>query len=144
MYVHQVCSLRKSTVHLSLSVHRNNINLAVIPLENNTDLSPLLQLIPNNVRNVLQIPRTLIFNDGVESACRIALRLRAQLPESISVIDPDIIIQVYHGCDKAKKSKTLSDIRSGRCRIAIFTDAFGLGDDIRDITRVIQCGIDEN
>jgi hypothetical protein len=37
----------------------------------------------------------------------------------------------------------LTDLESGRCRIVVCTDAFGLGVDISNIERIIQWGVDE-
>ena len=54
------------------------------------------------------------------------------------------MIQTFFGSiDEKKKRKTLSDLQSGKCRIVVCTDAFGLGVDISNIENVIQWGVNE-
>jgi len=144
-YVHEVCNLRPRTMRFIMSCRRDNINLAVCPIKSHDDLNPLLDLIRPETRDFLSIPKTIIFHDGIEGGQRIADALRARLPSELSAArDPHETIQMFFGSiDEKTKKKTLSDLESGKCRIVICTDAFGLGVDISNIERVIQWGVDE-
>jgi hypothetical protein len=151
-YVHEVCQLRSLTVRFHLSCRRNNINIAVCPIASVADLMPLCELIPAEVPDLPTIPKTVIFHDGIDRGQEIADALRARLAScmvpppsgTVPLPPPNVMVQLfYSSLDDEAKKKTLDDIRSGKCRIAICTDAFGLGVDIRDIRRVIQWNVDE-
>ena len=143
-YIHEVCNFKRSTVLFSLSTHRDNINIIVVSINNCNDIQPLCDLIPDSCRDILAIPKTLIFVDNIDLAKDIAVALRARLPNGVSGIPSDILIRTYWGSiDEEKKKATHSDIKSGRSRITICTDAFGLKVNIKDIQWVIQWDVNE-
>jgi Lhr-like helicase len=124
---------------------RDNVNMMVCPVSNTRDLSPLLTLLPvTSARDLLSIPKTIIFHDGIEGGQRIAAALRSNINQGLEVAhDRSVLVQMFYGSiDEPKKRQMLLDLRSGHCRIVICTDAFGLGVDIGDIKWVIQWGID--
>lgn len=144
-YVHEVCNLRPRTMRVIRSCRRDNINLMVCPINSPHDLTTLLDLIHLENKDILGIPKTIIFYDGIDGGQRIADALRLRIPPELSAErDPNEIIQMFFGSiDEKRKRKTLSDLESGKCRIVICTDAFGLDVDISNIQRVIQWGVDE-
>ena len=141
-YVHKVCKLKDKTIFFNLSTRRDNINIAVIPTINDTTYQPLIDLIPENIRDPHEIPKTLIFVDDINMAKSIADTLRAKLPSLLQNKPPEVLIRTYWASiDDAKKTRTYNNIRNGTARIAVCTDAFGLGINIPDIERVIQWGV---
>jgi superfamily II DNA/RNA helicase len=125
---------------------RNNVNMMICLISNARDLTPLLNLIRiDTAKNLLAIPKTIIFYDGIEGGQRIAAALRSNInPELASSYNRRVLVQIYFGTvDEPKKKQILSDLISGVCRIVICTDAFGLRVNIGDIQWVIQWSIDE-
>jgi hypothetical protein len=91
----------------------------------------------------LQIPKTLVFHDDIDNAQVIFEALRRRLPRSVNGVPSDTIVRLFYGSiDEQMKTQALSDIISGRTRITICTDAFGVGVNVKDITRVIQWHVD--
>src|SRR6266496_3268858 len=72
-YIHEVVSLQWSTVLFSLSNRRDDINIMVVPFDGPHDIAPLRGLVTESIHDLLHMPKTLIFLDGVESAQRINL-----------------------------------------------------------------------
>jgi superfamily II DNA/RNA helicase len=70
--------------------------------------------------------------------------LQSNINQGLTVTpDGSVLVQMFYGSiDESKKRQILSDLQSGRCRIVICTDAFGLRVDIGDIKWVIQWSID--
>jgi superfamily II DNA helicase RecQ len=144
-YAHEICNLQRPSMRFIRSMSRDNVNMMVCPVSNMRDLSPLLTLLPvTSARDLLAIPKTIIFYDGIEGGQRIAAALRSNINQGLAAApDRSVFVQMFYGSiDEPKKRQMLSDLRSGRCRIVICTDAFGLGVDIGDIKWVIQWGID--
>ena len=94
-YVHEVCNLKRPTVLFSLSTRRDNINITVVPINNCNDIQPLCDLIPDSCRDILAIPKTLIFVDNIDLAKDIAVALRSRLLNEVSDIPFDILIRTY-------------------------------------------------
>lgn len=118
-YVHEVCHLQRGTLRFSLSVRRNNINTMVVPVDGD-DIQPLSDLIPEGVRDLLQIPKTLVFHDNIDAAITIAIALRARLPPHIASVPPETVVRVFFGSlDEEMKSQALSDIISGKIDFTI-------------------------
>lgn len=141
-YIHEVCSLQARTIRFRISIRRNNINVVVAPVDGN-DIQPLLDLIPPRIQDLLQIPKTLIFHDDIDNAQLIFEALRRRLPPAVSGVPSNTIVRLFYGSiDEGMKTQSLSDIISGRTRITVCTDAFGVGVNVKDITRVIQWHVD--
>jgi Helicase conserved C-terminal domain len=145
-YVHQVCRLRDRTTQFNLTTRRDNINIAVIPIGNVQYTDRLCdELIPHVPRDLLEIPKTLIFCDNIRIGKAIVDTLRKRLPHHLQGKAPDTVVRSYWASmDEEMKDRALSDIKSGRTRITVCTDAFGMGINIKDITRVIQWGVPTN
>lgn len=142
-YVHQVCKLETPTVRYNLSTRRDNLNFVVVE-KYGTSFRQLEWLIPENIRDHLQIKKSIIFHDNIDNLLRLAQFLTLRLPRQLSGHPPDTIVAVYFGSiDGEQKSKIQTDFEAGRTRILVCTDAFGLGVNIKDIAVVIQWGIDE-
>ena len=100
----------------------------VAPFEGPHDIAPLRGLVTNSIRDLLRMPKTLIFLDGVETAQRINLELQKEVSEHLQGVPPDVFIRTYWASiDDEQKDATLKDLRSGRTRIVLCTDAFSLG-----------------
>jgi superfamily II DNA/RNA helicase len=111
---------------------------------NGEGIEPLQRLIPQRVRRLTDIPKTLIFHDAIDPGIRIADELAGLLPRIIQGVARDQLVTAYYASiDKRQKKKMLSDFREGTTRIMICTDAFGLGVNIPDVERVIQWHVDE-
>jgi superfamily II DNA helicase RecQ len=105
-YAHEVCNLRPPTLRFVRSMRRDNINLAVCPIKDEHDLTPLLELIPDGARNLLIIPKTLIFYDGIDGGQRIADALRRRIPSELSTEhDPHELVQMFFGSIDARAKK---------------------------------------
>ena len=144
-YAHEICNLQRPSIRFIRSMSRDNVNMMVCPISNTNDLTPLLTIIPvHSARDLLAIPKTIIFYDGIEGGQRIAAALRTNINQELGAShNRNVLVQMFYGSiDEPKKRQILMDLRSGRCRIVICTDAFGLGVDIGDIKWVIQWGID--
>ena len=144
-YVHEVCCLQSGTVRIKLSTKRDNINLVVSQVDND-NLDPLLGLIPDGIRDPLQIPKTVIFHDKVEAGIAIANQLLTCLPRKVGdqkIPRDTIVASYYSSLDYKMKLKILGDFLTGRTCIIVCTDAFGLGVDIPNIQRVIHWHVDE-
>lgn len=140
-YIHEVCKLSDGTILFWMNTYRANINLIVSKIDHAGNLESLLSLIPDKPEE--EIPKTLIFHDGIDNGICIARQLRARLRSIGNVDNPNIIVRVYYGSiDSRRKRKILDQLRSGRTRIVVCTDAFGMGVDIDDIKRIIQWQVD--
>jgi superfamily II DNA/RNA helicase len=141
-YIHEVCHLQRHTIRFRMSIRRDNINTVVIPVDGD-GIDPLLDLVVYPVRDLLQIPKTLIFHDNIDNAIAIMLAFHQRLPDEISGVPVETVVRVFYGSlDAPMKSQSLSDIITGKTRITICTDAFGLGVNVKDIARVIQWHVD--
>ena len=141
-YAHEVCNLRIPSVRFINSCRRDNINLTVCPIESTKDYTPLLSVIPRGTRDILNIKKTAIYYDGIDGGQLIADTLRSALPPDLRDKGTEIVQLFFGSVDEKKKREILRDLESGKCRIVICTDAFGLGVDISNIDRVIQWGVD--
>jgi superfamily II DNA helicase RecQ len=149
-YVHEVCGFQEQTLRFSISIRRDNVNLIVSTITR-PEFEHLHDLIPTRLARSFAIPKTLVFVDSVDNAILIARDLRDRLQAIIDRnrdlignrrINPDTVVQTYFSPnDDSAKSATLRTIRDGATRICICTDAFGLGVNIPDVTRVIQWGV---
>src|SRR5271155_1140632 len=143
-YTHEVCSLQSPTILFSLSIRRDDINIMVAPFEGPHDIAPLRGLVTNSIGDLLHMPKTLIFLDGVEATQRINLELQREVSGHLQGVPPDVFIRTYWASiDDEQKDATLKDVESGRTRIVLCTDAFSLGVHILDIDLVIQWDINE-
>src|SRR5271154_4763638 len=124
-YAHEICNLQRPSKRFIRSMSHDNINMMVCPISNTRDLSPLLTLMRvGRARDLLSIPKTIIFCDGIDGGQRIAAALRTEInSELASTYSPQIIVQMFYGTvDEPKKKRILSDLVSGTCRIVICTD----------------------
>lgn len=150
-YVHEVCKLPEGTVQYAQTVRRRNINLIVTRITSR-DFEQLLELIPTNPVYLNDIPKTLIYVDKIDDALDIAYTLRRKMPAilidsagpaQVQVGRMESVRTYFASTDEEAKDLTNEMVEDGRCRIAICTDAFGMGVDIRDVVRVIQWDVTE-
>jgi hypothetical protein len=122
---------------------RKNVNIIVDPVENSS-IEPLLKLIPPNIQQLDEIPKTIIYHDNIDRGILIARRLRNNLPSQVDGIPSKKIIPCLFGSiDLLARKETLSNFRNGNARI-ICMDPWGLDIDDTDIEKIIQWKVDEN
>jgi superfamily II DNA/RNA helicase len=139
-YIHRACKLLNGTILFKRTVRRRNINIQISAISS-SDYEQLASLINAETKRVEDIPKTLIYVDNSYDALDIARVLRRRLGHDLG--EPGTIVRTYfRSTDELAKSVTLKMVQDGRCRIAICTDAFGMGVDIPDILRVIQWDVD--
>jgi superfamily II DNA/RNA helicase len=139
-YVHEACGLNRGTIRYSLPLRRDNIDIVVSSVAP-SDERPLHRLIPTStdVATVLEIPKTLVFFDNIDAGIELCRCLRARLSRQCGTEIPETLVDCYYGSlDAAKKTQILENLLSGKTRILICTDAFGMGIDIPDIEVVVQ------
>jgi superfamily II DNA/RNA helicase len=116
----------------------------VEPFEGPNRTEPLHQLLSLGTRDLLQIPKTLVYVDNVDRAADVATELRQQIPRGVQGVSSEVVVRTYWAdIDDNRKSETLRDFKSGRTRIVLCTDAFSLGLNVSDVELVIQWDIDE-
>ena len=87
----------------------------VVPFDGPHDIAPLRGLVTESIHDLLHMPKTLIFLDGVESAQRINLELQREVSGHLQGVPPDVFIRTYWATiDDDGKDATLKDLRSGR------------------------------
>ena len=95
VYIHEVLGLQSPTILFSLSIRRDDINIMVAPFEGPDDIEPLLGLVFNSISDLLKMPKTLIFVDGVLIAQRINLSLQRELSGYLQGIPMDVFVRTY-------------------------------------------------
>jgi len=148
-YVATVCNLSHSTILFSLSIRRDNIKLAVIPIDDIGDTRQLFKLL-NLSRK--RIPKSLIFMDNVHAASTLALQMKAKLamangkPEGVRerIFSDTVIGGYWSEIDDRRKKKVMENFKKGITRIVVGTDAISLGLNVDDVDVTIQWGVTEN
>lgn len=136
-YIHEVLCLKRGTFRISLPLHRDNINIEVAATDGKS-LQPLYDLIPEQLSDLNELQKTIIFTDTVDPSIDIAALLAQHLPERFGRMRNTAVAAYYGDLGAETKAKVLKDFTTGRTRIVVCTDAFGLGVDIPDITRCVQ------
>jgi superfamily II DNA helicase RecQ len=91
---------------------------------------------PNN------IPKTLVYFDSIRTLQNLAKHLRSLFPEEFSSTTREKLVQVYFSSrPKLGKCRTFEAFKRGECRIVLATEAFGMGMDVSNITRIYNWGI---
>ena len=118
------------------SVRRENVAIWVAPITGE-GWEDLKQLIPHAVSEVKDIPMTLVFVNGRLEANHICQWLRKQLPSHLQS-EGETIVRAYSAplCAESK-AFTINGLMTGIVRIAVTTEALGLGVHIPDIKRVV-------
>jgi hypothetical protein len=147
-YVAKTMGMPVPTHMITVDGRRSNINLVVSPQLPGKGIQQLHDIIPEGIKDIKDIPKTLIFVDTVLEARNIARSMRRCLWSRYGGANrlqcrTGRIIRSYYSClSKRTKDTTLEWFRNGTTRITIATDAFSLGVDIADIDKVIQWGVD--
>jgi hypothetical protein len=148
-YVVRIMGMPTPTHIITVDGRRPNINVIVSP-QLPGSIKQLHDIIPEGIKYVKDIPKTLIFVDTVLQARTIARSMRRYLWSQFTGEDPihqcktAKVIRSYYSClSKVHKDETLESFRNSTTRITIATDAFSLGVDIADIDKVIQWGVDD-
>ena len=146
-YVATVCNLSQSTIMFSLSIRRDNIKLAVIPIDDIKDTRQLFKLLNLSKR----IPKSLILMDNVEAASVLALQMKAKLamangkPEGVRerIFGDTVIGGYWSEIDDRRKKKVMENFKQGITRIIVGTDAISLGLNVDDVDVTVQWGVTE-
>jgi hypothetical protein len=128
----------------------DNVNLIVAPIRGSTgNIRPLLDLVPRDLTDPCQIPKTIIYYDlvGFSLAMEgvgLAMEMRSLLPKQFHVQPCNSIIRcMYGGIDLGTRMKSLSEFRDGTVRIMLCFDPWGLSVEAPDVERVIQWKVNE-
>lgn len=119
------------------SIRRKNLTLWFAAIKS-PDFKDLDILIADGITKAEDIPQTLIYVDIQLEANRIARHLRRRLPPNLGPHKRDIIRAYSSPLDHSSKEFTMDQLFIGNARIAICTEALGLGVHIRAIPRVVQ------
>lgn len=78
------------------SMSRDIVNMIVCPISNMRDFTPLLTIIQvHSARDLLAIPKTIIFHDGIGGGQRIVAALRTNInPELVKTNDQSALMQM--------------------------------------------------
>ena len=127
------------------SIRRRNI-LKMVSMIEQSGYGDLNILIPEDISDPNQIPRTLIYHDSVNGGIAIAQYLRKRLPPNLHEADQDKeIIRLYAGYLRDNvRSLYENDIQWGPTRIMVCTDACGMGINLKGILRVVQWKVKSN
>jgi hypothetical protein len=119
------------------SIRRKNLTLWFAAIKS-PHFEDLHILIADGITKAEDIPQTLIYVDSQLEANRIARHLRKRLPPSLGPHKRDIIRAYSSPLDHSSKEFTMDQLFIGNARIAICTEALGMGVHIRAIPRVVQ------
>jgi superfamily II DNA/RNA helicase len=130
-------------IYIHQSIRRRNICKIVSTIQK-PGYGDLDILLPEVIVTPNDIPTTLIFHDSIEGGIAIARYVRRRLTLHLSN-DSKVIIRVYAGfLPDDVRSQYEQDVASGRTRIMVCTDAYGMGVNLKGIKRVIQWKVMSN
>jgi hypothetical protein len=130
----------RSPVLVKESIRRYNLTIWVVR-RLKKGFEDLDILISDDISSASDIPATLVFVDSLTKPARIAKYLRKQLPEHLRSAGRDIIRVYTSPLSEIAKEEAAEGLANQATRIAICTDAFGMGVHLRDISRVVQFGL---
>lgn len=130
----------RSPVLVKESIRRYNLTLWVAR-RLKKGFEDLDILISDDISSASDIPTTLVFVDSLTKPARIAKHLRKRLPEHLRSAGRDIIRVYTSPLSEIAKDETAEGLANQATRIAICTDAFGMGVHLRHISRVVQFGL---
>jgi len=150
-YVASVCNLLEPPILFSLSIKRDNIKLAVIPIDDINDINDTKILFRLLNRNAKNIQKTIIFTDSIDRASQLTLQMKARLemgrgpPEDLMkrVFRNRTIGAYWSTIDDRRKKKVMKNFKEGLTKILIGTDACSLGVNVDDVDLTIQWGVTE-
>jgi len=143
-YVQRILRLKLPTKIITYNGRRTNINILVAEQPSRKTFKPLLDLIPDKINAIEEIPKTFVFVDSVKTARRIAIALCRKFRKQGTNFDSYKAIRCYYSCiDSPTKDATHRFVKMGDTRIVICTDSLSLGVDFPDIEKVIQWGVDD-
>jgi superfamily II DNA helicase RecQ len=132
-YVRRHLRLRNAVV-VKHTVRRINIRLLVSKIRS-PDLKELNILVPTTPSD---IPPTPVYCDDKQTVRLIATHLRQRLLEAQSLKD-ESLVRVYHSAiDEEPRKVFMDELKTGKSKFLICTDACGMGVDLRIIKRVVQ------
>lgn len=134
------------TLTIDEELGRDNLYYNVQPLgigikyvDGTTPIDHLIDLCGDDPNN---IPKTLVYFDSIRTLQNVAKHLRSLFPEDFSKTTKEKLVQVYFSSrPKVGKCRTFEAFRKGECRIVLATEAFGMGMDVSNITRIYNWGL---
>ena len=141
VHAHVVNGIRlKEPCSIKASIQRFNIRSFVVPIKQRQTLD-LNILIPDNPLE--PIPVTLLYVDNINMGIDIVEQLRNRFPEGLRKHRSEVIRVFTGDLDAEAREVFIEDLRSGKTRIMVCTEACGLGVDLHNIVRVVQWQISE-
>ncbi|MCW2783218.1 MAG: P-loop containing nucleoside triphosphate hydrolase protein, partial [Marmoricola sp.] len=139
-FVHATLRFPKQCKLVQRSINRENICLITQEITRSMQNFEDLHFVIPNLSRVgwPEIPKTMIFTDGLRDCCRIATTLSNLVPPGVHNSNEEIVLEYSTGISSERREYNLHAFLSGDCRVLVCTKACGIGVDIPDVERVIQ------
>ena len=125
------------------SIRRYNLMICFARIRQ-SGLQDLGILIPKDIVSAADIPPTLLFVDSKIQANKICRFLRRKLPNDLKSDECQIIRSYHAAVDKKAKTRTIDGLNDQTTRIAVCTEALGMGVHLEHIVRVFQWKLDSD
>jgi hypothetical protein len=125
------------------SIRRYNLMICFARIRQ-SGLEDLGILIPKDIVSAADIPPTLLFVDSKIQANKICRFLRRKLPNALKSDECQIIRSYHAAVDEKAKTRTIDGLNDQTTRIAVCTEALGMGVHLEHIVRVFQWKLDSD
>ena len=147
-FIHTTLRFPKGCLLIQRPVNRENVFIMIQPIRGNTkSFNELSFLISKHLRNLSgygeNIPKTMLFTDGLKEACKINTALGKMLPKKVYEESPEVVLEYSTGITLEKRAYNLERFIEGTTHIMVCTEACGMGLNVLDIERVIQWRISQ-
>jgi superfamily II DNA helicase RecQ len=133
-YIRRHLRLRNAVI-VKHTVRRTNIRLLISKIQS-PGLNELDILVPTTPG--ADIPPTLVYCDNKQTVRLIATHLRERLLKVQSLKDESLVRAYHSAIDEEPRKAFMDELKIGKSKFLICTDACGMGVDLRIIKRVVQ------
>lgn len=139
-FIHTTLRFPKPCEMIQRSINRANICLMAYRIHGTLkSFEDLHFLIPHPLaQGYREIPKTMVFVDGLGEACDMSTALSQRLPKDLWEEYEELVLEYSTGITAERRQYNLERFIEGTCRIMVCTEACGMGLDVPDIERVIQ------